>query len=86
MKKYFNHGQNTRLFQVKNNSATISKMKNEKKKCDENTSFMMNVKQFKNMMKQNNRHKMLNTLIQNFENLFHQEFSDIKEAEKILNA
>jgi len=49
--KYFDHSQNTRLFQVKNNSVTISKMKNEKRESDEDTSFMMNVKQLKNAMK-----------------------------------
>ena len=60
-------------------------MKNEKKENDEDISFVMNVKQFKNMMKQHNRHRMLSALIQNFENLFHQKLSDIKKIKKILN-
>ena len=60
-------------------------MKNEERENDENTSSVMNVKQLKNVMKQHNEHRILNALIQNFKNLFHQELSNIKKAEKILN-
>ena len=60
-------------------------MKNEKRESDENTSFVMNIKQLKNTTEQYNKHRTFSALIQNFKNLFHQKLSNIKKTEKILN-
>ena len=60
----------------------IKKMSNEDQK-KENVLFSTNVTQLMNTVKKNETQKSFNKIIQNFENLFHQELMKIKKTDKI---
>ena len=60
----------------------IERMSDEDQKR-KNTSFSMNATQFINTIRKNETQKNFSKMIQNFENLFHQEFMKIEKVSKI---
>ena len=72
---------------LKSDSLAVVMMKTEmmssKNQDRENTSFSTNATWFMNAIRDNRTQKSFSKMIQNFKNLFHQEFMKIKRADKI---
>jgi len=64
-------------------AAVTGRMSSESQNSRENASPSMNTTQLTNTVRDNRGQKSLSKMIQNFENLFHQELVKIERADKV---
>ena len=64
-------------------AAESERMSDKSQNNKKNMSFSVNMKQLMNTMKDNKKQKSFSKMIQNFKNLFHQEFAEIERVNKM---